>query len=231
MLTLVGGSAHEYGVSLGTQTVRQHLGERCGYSQCLAVVVDEMVGGFCPLQCDIRAAVFVEGDEAAVQFATLVVEHAHGYFYTCIAQFLYASSMHLGKGVDTSHHASLHTFLYNKVGAWRCLAVVRAWLKAYIYSGIAEQRLVLGAHRCKGIHFGMSLTTTAMIALANDAPVGRHYHSPHHRIGLGTHNAAASQLQAAAHVLFVGHVFFSLKKKGCYGVMLRCCDLLFGLCS
>ena len=43
----------------------------------LAVVVEKGVGGLRPLQYDVRSAFFVERDEAAVQFATLLFEHTH----------------------------------------------------------------------------------------------------------------------------------------------------------
>ena len=79
--------------------------------------------------------------------------------------------MHLGKGVDTSHHASLYTFLYYKVGARRSLAVVRARLKADVNGGVAEQRFVLGAYRCECVHLGMWPTAATVVALAYDASV------------------------------------------------------------
>ena len=213
MFAFVGGAAHEYGVRLGAQSVRKHLGEGGGYGKRKAVVVDEVVGGLRPLECDIWSVLLVEGDESAVEFAAFVVEDAHGDLYAGVAQLLDSASVHLGKGVDTSHHASLYTFLYYKVGARRSLAVVRARLKADVYCGVAEQRFVLGAYRCECVHLGMWPAIAAVVALAYDASVGRYDDSSYHRIGLCAHYAAAGKLQTAVHVLFVGHCFFSSRKE------------------
>ena len=66
MLALVGCSAHKNSVVLSTQLVRQHLCERSGYGDSLAVVVDEVVGCLRPLQNYVRTAMIVVGDASLV---------------------------------------------------------------------------------------------------------------------------------------------------------------------
>ena len=75
-------------------------------------------------------------------------------------------------------------------------------LETHIYRSLAQQRFVNGLDRCKGIHFGMSLTTTHMISLTDDTAT-MHYHRPHHRIGTGVVLSAGRKLQTSAHIFFV----------------------------
>ena len=203
LFTFVGDASHEDGIVLGAQFVNKRLCERCGYGARHAVVVEKGVGGLRPLQYDVRSALFVERDEAAVQFATFLFEHTHRHLDAGIAQLLYATTLHGCERVDAAHDAAAYTFPYNKVGAWRRLAVVGAWLQTDVYRSFAEQPLVLGAHRCERVHLGMSFAAAHVVAFADDASVGSHYNSTHHGVGLSILSSVGSELKAAAHVKLV----------------------------
>ena len=203
LFAFIGDATHENGIVLGAQLVNEHLRERRGYGTCLAVVVEERVGGLCPLQYDVRASLLVERDEAAVQLATLLFEHTHRHLYAGVAQLLYATTLHGSERVDAAHDAAAHTFLYNKVGAGRRLAIVGAWLQADVYRGAGEQRFVLGSHRSEGVHLSVSFAAAYMVSLADDASVGCNNHGAHHRVGLGVLASVGSELEAAAHIKLV----------------------------
>ena len=105
--------------------------------------------------------------------------------------------------IDAAHDHPAYTFLDNKVCAWWCLPIMGTGLQRDIHRGLAEQRLVLGAHRGKGVHLRMALATAHVVALADDSPLGIHDNRPHHGVGLGCLSSVGSQLQAAAHIFFV----------------------------
>ena len=63
--------------------------------------------------------------------------------------------------------------------------------------------LILRLYRCKGIHLGMALATTHMIAFAYDSALAAHDDGAHHRIRLRILSAVLGQLQAAAHEHFI----------------------------
>ena len=134
----------------------------------------------------------------------LQVINPHGDLYSGVAQLLNAAPLHFGKGVDASADHALHALADDEVGAGRSLAVVRARLKRDIDGGFVKQRLICLTHRGKGIDFGMALSAMGMVALANDAAVATNDHCAHHGIGTGAIDTIAGQLQAAAHVEFVG---------------------------
>ena len=77
---------------------------------------------------------------------------------------------------------------------------MRAWFETHINRAVFQKTLVL--HRIYGIDFGVWSAAANMIALTNDLSVMYH-HCSHHRVGRCPEKSAASQLQAAAHVLFV----------------------------
>ena len=103
----------------------EHAGEVCRDGERFAVVVNQSVGRLCPFQDDVRPVLAVEGEEATVQFAALLFEHANLHLDTCLPQFADAAALHLGKLVDAAHDDAAHTFLNNQVGTRGRLAVVR----------------------------------------------------------------------------------------------------------
>ena len=145
----------------------------------------------------------MEGEEAAVQFAALVFEHAYFHFDASLLQLTDASTLHLSKLVDTAHHHASHTFLDNKVGTGGRLAVVRAGFQAHIDGSLRQQGLILRLHGSKGVHLGMSLATAHMIALADNPSVGTHNHCPHHRVRLRILLSVPGQLNTASHIFLV----------------------------
>ena len=164
------------------------------------LVVYVAVGRLRPLQYDVRAALLVERDEAAVQLAARLLKHAHGDADARLAQLLYARPAHLGKRVLAPYDHSTHTFLYYKVGAGRRLAVVGARLKAHVERRLRQQRLVSRAHRGKGVNLGVGLAVLRVVSLAYYPASRGHYDRAHHGVGSRPVDAAGGQLQAAAHV-------------------------------
>ena len=144
------------------------------------------------------------GEEVPVQFSALLFQYPHRNFYTSLAQYLNALATHLGKGVYAAHHTAAHPLGHYQVGTGRCFAVVGTRLQTYVDGGLRQQCLVGSTDRGKGIHLSMSLSAAHMIALADDAPVGGHYHGTHHGIGLCLLCSVACQLQAPCHVSLVG---------------------------
>ena len=140
------------------------------------------------------------GDEAAVEHAAFLFEHANGHFYAGVAQPRYAPPAYCGKGVGTSHHHALYVLAHEHVGTRRRLAVVGAWLKTHVNRGARQQALVL--YRSNGVHFGMGPAAVHVVALAYYTAVAHNYRA-HHRIGRRPEPAVGSQLQAAAHVFFI----------------------------
>ena len=63
--------------------------------------------------------------------------------------------------------------------------------------------LIFGLHRRKGINFSVPLTTSYMIALADDSALLAHDDGAHHRIRLRILPTVLRQLQAAAHEHFI----------------------------
>ena len=93
-----GHSAHQYGVSLCAKLMYEHSRIGRGDGKRTEVVVHISVCGLCPFESDERAALLVEGDEAAVQPSAFLLQHAHRHFYAGVTQLLYAASVHLGEG-------------------------------------------------------------------------------------------------------------------------------------
>ena len=215
--------AHEDGILLGTQLVGEHLRMFVADGQGLEMVVEVAVGRLRPLQDDVRTVLAVIGEETAVQPLALCLQHAYRHVDAGILQSLYATPLHLTERVDAAHHDAAHAPAHNEVGTGRGLAVMRAGLQRHIEGGILQQRLVVGVYGGKGIHLGMGLAAAHMVALADDAAVGRrclsvvavsvrtdggHDHGSNHGVGPRTVDAVGCQLQAAVHVSFVvGHGF------------------------
>ena len=127
-------------------------------------------------------------------------EDANGYYL--LTYHGYAFAHDLGKWVDATHDASFHAFSYYQFGAWWCLSVVCAWLKAYVYGSLVQQMLVFRLHRCKGVHLGVAFAAAHVVAFANDA-VATHNHCSYHGVGTCVVQAVFCQLQASRHVLLV----------------------------
>lgn len=144
----------------------------------------------------------VYGDESAVQLQTFLFQHAYLYLNASVLQFLYASSVNLGKWVDTAHNHSPYTFLYNKVGAWRGLAIVGAWLKADIHSAFRQQLFIFRLNAGKGVYLGVPLAASGVVSLANDSSIVDN-HRPHHWVGFCVLQSVGCQLQATSHIFLV----------------------------
>ena len=110
----------------------------------------------------------MESEETAVESLTFRLQHPYIDLYAGLAQLRDATPLHLCELVDAAHHYPTHTFLYYKVGTRRRLPIVRTRLKRHVERGIFEQRLIGRTHRSKGIHLGMSLTATHVVAFADD---------------------------------------------------------------
>lgn len=206
VLPLVGHPAHEDGVILGPQFVAEHLGERRGEAGGMEVVVQKSVGRLGPFQNDIGAMERIDGKKTLVKLLTLLLQHTYRHVDARIAELADASALHLGKRVDASHHDTLDPLADDKIGTGWGLAIVGARLQAHVHGGPAEQRLVFGLDRGKGVHFGMSFAAAHVVPLADDATVA-YNHRADHRVGLGVLPAVGCQLQTAAHVF---DVFFFL---------------------
>ena len=164
----------------------------------------------------------MKGEEPPVKPSALLFQNANGDTDTCLAQLLYATSLHLGEIILTPHHHAAHSFLDDKVGAGRRLAVVGTGFQANVHRGLREQVLVLWPNGSEGIHLGMTLPTTYMIALTDDAglplPPGNYYHRPYHGVRPCSVAAVLCQLKATAHELLVCIHFSSgqlLNHHGC----------------
>ena len=118
----------------------------------------------------------MEGKEAAVQAAALVLQNAYRNFYTRLTQFPDAQAADFGKGINAADHYARNTLLDDEVGTGRRLAVVGAGLQAYVEGALPEQRLV--AHAADGVHLGMRSAAATVVALADDAPPTNN-HSAH----------------------------------------------------
>lgn len=75
MVALGCDTPHEDGITLGTELVNQHLGERCAEPYRTIAVVEKAIGTLCPLQDNVGPMVGVDGDEAAVERQTFTLEN------------------------------------------------------------------------------------------------------------------------------------------------------------
>ena len=144
----------------------------------------------------------MECEETLVQLLALRFEHPHGDLDAGGTQLGHTAPLHLGKGVDTTHHTTADTLAHDQVGTGRGLAVVGTGFETHIDGGLGQQCLILTPHGGKGIDLGMSLATAHMIALADDAAIG-HNHRSHHGVGFGIQTALGRQLQAASHITLI----------------------------
>ena len=197
--------SHEYCVVLASQFMNKHLRIRSRHSQRFISIIEIPVCRLTPFQQDIRTLKSIEGEETLIESFALLLKNPHLNINTGIFQFSYSVAVHFCKGVYASHNSPFHTFLYYKVSTWRCLAIVGAGFKTYIYRSLRQEMFVLRLHRCEGVHLGMSFTATHMVAFA-DYSVSRYYNSPHHRVGFGVLSTTTRKLQTAFHVFLVlGH--------------------------
>ena len=88
------------------------------------MVVDEAVGRLCPFQDDIGALLPMKCEKTAVQCLALGFKHTHFHRNAGIAQLLDTAPLHLGKGIDTAHDHSFHTFLNDQIRTRGRLPVV-----------------------------------------------------------------------------------------------------------
>ena len=139
----------------------------------------------------------VEGEEAAVQLATFLFQYAHLHFASCITKLLDAQSVDLCEGVGAADDNARDAAPDDEVGTGRRLAEVSTGLQADVDGAAAKQLLV--AYAGDGIHLGMRTSASAVVALADDAPVA-HHHGPYHRVGRSAGFSASGQLDATEHV-------------------------------
>ena len=188
----------------------------------MAMIVKETIGCLRPFQEDIGPMKPVKSEETAIQPLAFLLQYTDGHLDTRLTDALNTTPLHLGKRVDTANDNPTDTFTDDQVATGRRLTVVGARLQADVDSGLTKSRLVVLADRRKSIDLGMSLTTTHMIALADDTPIvvslRHHNHRPHHRVRTGIAAAVLRQLNTAAHVFFV---CFSLTLLHFF-VLLRC---------
>jgi hypothetical protein len=79
----------------------------------------------------------VEGEEAVVQFAAFVFQHAYDDFASGILQFLDAQAVDLCERVGAADYDTRDAAPDDEVGARRRLAVMGAWLQADVDSAAA----------------------------------------------------------------------------------------------
>ena len=202
LISFIRHTAYEDGILLGTELMGEHPGEVAGYLGGREVIVDEAIGRLGPFQDDEGALFAMECEETTIQRLAFLLENTHLDLDACLANLTDATTLHLGKLIDAAYDDATHTFLYNKVGTGRRLAIVRTGLQRDVDGGLRQQVFILLSHGGKGIHLGMALATTHMIALA-DNPAISHNHSPYHRVGLRILLAILRQLDAATHEFFV----------------------------
>ena len=82
-----------------------------------------------PLQYDVWAPLLHEGEESAVQFAALLLQHMAHHLDAGGLKLAEAVAGHQRVGVVVVADHTLDTFLDDEVSAGRCLAVVRAGLE------------------------------------------------------------------------------------------------------
>ena len=183
--------------------MREHLRKSIGNLNGLAVIVDEAIGRLRPFQNDIGAVFTMECEETTIQRLTCLFEHTHLDLDTCLAELTDASTLNFSEFIDASHHHTAHTFSDNQVGTRGCLTIMRTGFERHIDGGLAQQCLILRAHRGESIHFGMALATADMVALADDTSVGTYDDRPHHGVGFGVLLSVLGQLYAALHEFLV----------------------------
>ena len=80
----------------------------------------------------------MEGEEPAVQCLARSFQDTDGDVDTGIAELLYATSLNLGKFVDTADDHTAHPFSDNQVGTRWCLAIMRTGFQRNVYRGLLE---------------------------------------------------------------------------------------------
>ena len=203
MVALLSDTSHEDGVGFSAQLMTEHLRKAIRNLHGLEIVVDETVGCLCPFQDDIGSLLTMVGKETAVQRLTFGFEHTHRHVDAGLLQLPDATSLHLGEGIDTTHHHALYTFLHDQVGTRGRLTIVRAGFERHVKGSLLQQRLVLLAYRGKGVHFGMSHATSHVVALADDSSIAAHNHCAHHWVGFGVLPSVPGQLKTPSHIFLV----------------------------
>ena len=79
MFAFVGGFAHQNGVALCPELMRQHLGEGRRDGQGAVMVVDEAVGRLRPLHDHVRTLFALEHDKMAIQCQAFFFKHSHNH--------------------------------------------------------------------------------------------------------------------------------------------------------
>ena len=79
----------------------------------------------------------MEGEEAAVQLAAFVFQHAYDDFASGILQFLDAQAVDLSERVCAADDDTRYAAPDDEVGTRRRLAVMGAWLQADVDSAAA----------------------------------------------------------------------------------------------
>ena len=137
----------------------------------------------------------VIGEETAVQPPAFLLQHSDGHLNARLAQHLNTPTLHFGKGVNATYDDTLDTFLDNQFGTGRCLAIMGTRFQRHVDGCFRKQSLILRTYTGKGIHLGMSLTATDMIAFTNYFRGERNYDDgANHRIGTRSMNAVGCQL-------------------------------------
>ena len=138
-----------------------------------------------------------------VEFEAFRLQNAYCYLDSCLANLLDSTPLNLSKRIYAAADTSLHAFPDDQVGTRRRLAIMGTRFETHVDGGFLQQMLIFRLHRRKGINFSVPLTTSYMIALADDSALFAHDDGAHHRIRLRILPTVLSQLQAAAHEHFV----------------------------
>ena len=135
MVTLIGHTSHQDGVTHCPQLMNQHLRKRSGYSNLFSMIVEKTIGCLRPFQNDIRTMLAMKREKTTVEPQTFPLEHTYRYLYSCVTKFLNTTSLHFGKRIHTANDHPAHLLAYNQIGTWRRLSVMRTRFEIYIKCG------------------------------------------------------------------------------------------------
>ena len=165
-------------------------------------MVHKPVGALGPFERYVRSALNLGRHKSLVQPYAFLGHNTLNHFNSGLAQHVHTSSGHKWIGVRRTHHHPAYTDVGQQLGAWWCLAIVRAWLQRNIDCGLRQECAVSLAHRGHCIHLGMRATVTAVIAFADNPPAGGNY-CAHHRVGRHKAEPVSCKLQGPAHIGFI----------------------------
>ena len=144
----------------------------------------------------------MSGHEADIESFTLLLQYTLDNFPARFAKHSDASACHLRKRIARTDDDARDTLIYQQLGAWRGLAVMRAGFEGHIDCGARKERAIGVADASDSVHLGVRTAVATMPTLADDSAVGN-YHSTHHRVRKSAPCTVFSELQGATHVFFV----------------------------